>query len=77
MGRVCGVDVSVFLYEVIHCLEKYPGFSSILSCPLSRLHSVFRAFLDPATSVTLDTPGTNASIVSCQAYFWKLFVMES
>lgn len=60
-----------------HCPEKYSRFPSTLSCPHSRFHSLLRDFLDAATSVTLDPPDINASIVSCQAYFWKLLVMES
>lgn len=69
------MDVSVFPYAVIHCPE-YSRFPSILSCPLSRFHSLLRALIDAATSVTLDPLGTKASIVSCQAYFWKLLLWK-
>lgn len=61
----------------VHYPEKYPRFSKILSSLLSRPQSPLRAFLAIATFVTLDTPGTNPSKVSCQRYFWKLFVLES
>lgn len=57
------------------CPEKYPRLSSIMNCPLStRPRSLLRAFLAIAI---FDAVGTNPSIVSCQHYFWKLFVMES
>lgn len=68
--------MSQFFFAVSTRPEKYRRFSSILNCPLFQ-RPVLRAVIAVAALVTLDALGTNPSTVSCQHYFWKLFVMES
>lgn len=68
------MDDSVFPLQCHLVHRNSLDFFSILNCPLyTRPPLLLRAFLAIATLVTLDTLGTNPSIVSCQHYFWKLF----
>lgn len=68
--------MSQFFHTRSFTVRSTLRFPSILSCPLSRFHSLLGALIDAATSVTLDPLGTKASTVSCQAYFWKLLLWK-